>query len=390
MAPTEFQKVDAANDAAFDVVYADTLRFFPELVRELGGDADQLVREAGIEPGRLSSGQPAGFRLIAHLMEYAAARLQCPDFGMRLAALQGDGSVFGELGVVMRNSSTFGAGLRYVVEHCYAHSLAARVHIERLHNEHRVFVRHDVLLDRLPVMRQTIEQFLLLGHLNALASTGGQARAREVWFRFQALSSRSTYQRHFGCAVRFDQPADGLVFSDDDLDCPTIKPNAQLYAKATSFIRTQFIHVIPPIRAQVRAVVLQWIESADCSKERVAAELHMHPRTLHRRMQAVGTSFEKVKDEVRRDMALGYLSATALSLQRIAEKVGYTEHSVLTRSCSRWFAASPREVRRHLTDGDLRSQRALSPPVVLNCRDGQGALGESQRDTTPDGEASET
>jgi AraC-like DNA-binding protein len=209
-----------------------------------------------------------------------------------------------------------------------------------------VFVGHDILVDRLPVKRQAVEQFLLLAHLNAVESTGGKARVQETRFRFQPLSSRRTYQGYFGCDVRFDQSADGVVFSEKDLSCPTLQPDPQLYAKATSYIDTHFPRVKPPMRAQVRAVILQLIETAECNKEHVAAELHMHPRTLHRRLNAEGTCFEKIKDEIRRDTALGYLRATGLSLQRIAEKVGYAEHSVLTRSCSRWFAAPPREVRR--------------------------------------------
>jgi AraC-like DNA-binding protein len=99
------------------------------------------------------------------------------------------------------------------------------------------------------------------------------------------------------------------------------------------------------VHAQVRGVILQFIEADDCSRERVASELHLHPRTLLRRLKAEGMCFEEIKDDVRRDMTLRYLQGTDLPLRRIAEKIGYAEHSVLTRSCSRWFAASPREVR---------------------------------------------
>jgi AraC-like DNA-binding protein len=249
-----------------------------------------------------------------------------------------------------------------------------------------VFVGHDILVDQLPIKRQAIEQFLLLAHLNAVETTGGRARVQEASFRFQPLSSRSTYQRYFGCDVRFDQSADGVVFSEEDLHCPTVLPDAQLYAKATSFVEANFPRIKPPMRTQVRAVIVQWIETTECNKERVAAELHMHPRTLHRRLNAEGTCFEKIKDEIRRDIALGYLRATGLSLQRIAEKVGYAEHSVLTRSCSRWFAASPREVRRHMTDSELRWQSLSSPQIVPKCRDEQRPSGEPQCGRNPDSE----
>ena len=60
------------------------------------------------------------------LMELAAAELDCPDFGMRLGKRQTGASMFGPLGLVMKNSRTFGDALEYVSKHTYAHSLAAR------------------------------------------------------------------------------------------------------------------------------------------------------------------------------------------------------------------------------------------------------------------------
>jgi len=58
-----------------------------------------------------------------------------------------------------------------------------------------------------------------------------------------------------------------------------------------------------------------------------------------------GTSFEALKDEVRRDLALPYLQQADVKLTRIAERLGYAETSVLSRSCARWFARSPRQLR---------------------------------------------
>lgn len=340
------------DDAVFDLVHANILRLFPELVIRLGGDPQSLLQRVGIDLSDLSRGKSAGYRSIVNLLEYAAEELQCPDFGMRLAALQG-GAVAGPMGIVMENSDTFGAALRYVSKHYQAHSLAARVRLE-LDVSGKLFVGHDILVDRLPNKRQAIEQLLLLGHLNAMAITGGRARVREVRFRNQRLAPLATYRRYFGCDIRFDQKEDGVIFHEQDLLCPIVSPDAQLHRRTTTFIDTNFTRV-PPLHARVRGIILQFIEAENCGKEHVAAQLHLHPRTLLRRLKAEGKCFEQIKDQVRRDMALGYLQGTDLPLQRITEKIGYAEHSVLTRSCSRWFAATPREVRsRAARNGDQR------------------------------------
>lgn len=336
----------ALEELAFEAVHAETLRFFPELVRSLGGDPASLVAEANLPSQCLSSGPAVGYRAIATLMELAAERLRCSDFGLRLASLQGGSRVFGALGAVMRHAPTLGAGLRYVADHSHAHSQAARVRIHADACARRTLVSHEILVDRLPIKRQVIEQFMLLAHLNALELSGGRARVREVWFRFQPLAATREYYDYFDCNVRFEQSLDGVVFSDSDLECETLEADSVRYAEAKAFIDSHYRGKVP-MRAEVRALITQLIDGGDCSKERVAAELHMHPRTLHRRLTEEGTCFEELKDAVRRDVAFGYLRGTNLSVQRIAEKVGYAEQSVLARSCSRWFDASPRAIRRN-------------------------------------------
>jgi AraC-like DNA-binding protein len=332
-------------NANFDLVHRNHLRCFADLVRDLGGDPFELAREVGIDSGLLANPQALlGYRRIVDLLENAASRLQCSDFGMRLALRQGIHG-FGPMGVVMQNSNTLGDAVDYAVKHSYVHSLAVSIRLDRHRASPGLFVGHDLLLDHLPHQRQVIEQMLLLGHLNAVATTGGRARVREVHFRYQPVSPLRTYQHYFGCDIRFNQERDGVAFSERDLRSPIVKPDATLYATTTSLIDSHFAEVSVPMHARVRAVILQLIGTRECVKERVAAELCLHPRTLHRRLSAEGQSYEKIKDEVRRDMAVNYLQQTDLPLPWIAEKLGYAEHSVFTRSCVRWFSVSPRQLR---------------------------------------------
>ena len=76
--------------------------------------------------------------------------------------------------------------------------------------------------------------------------------------------------------------------------------------------------------------------------------LGIHPRALQRRLRAEGESFEAIKDGVRREIALRYLKDASIPLIRVAKMLGYSETSALSRSCYRWFSASPRQVRGSL------------------------------------------
>ena len=199
----------------FEAVHAQILRFFPELVVELGGDPANLSSRVGIESD-IRNAKPT-YRQMINLIEHSADVLDCPDFGMRLAMRQRGCDMFGPLGHAMRNSPTFGQALDYVSGHSYAHSRAAQVWVRRFPSVKHVFVGHEVLLDGLPNRSQAMEQLLLIGHLTAMDLTGGRARARRVHFRHLPVSPLRTYRRYFGCNVHFGQNEDGVSFSDHDL-----------------------------------------------------------------------------------------------------------------------------------------------------------------------------
>jgi AraC-like DNA-binding protein len=332
--------------AGFDRLHSDLSRHFAELVVHLGGEPRGLLRLAGLDAAALRPPhQDLGYRSWARLLQTAAAELDCPDIGRRLARLQRGGRVFGPIGAVMTNARTFGEGLRYFAQHTEAHSPAVRLRLEWDAATRTTFSAHDILVDGVAQRAQLIEQILLLGHLNAGESTGGRARVREVRMRHQPLAALASYRRDFGCEVLFDQQADGVVYSERDMAAPVVDADASAFARATAFIEAEFPRATLPMQAQVRGVILQLLGVEPCSSETVAARLNLHSRTLHRRLQGEGTGFQQIKDEVRRDLALYYLRETAFDLAHVAQKLGYAEHSVFTRSCVRWFAAAPSELR---------------------------------------------
>ena len=145
--------------------------------------------------------------------------------------------------------------------------------------------------------------------------------------------------------VRTGAAADGLVFAARDFAIPIVGIDPLIYALATSFVETRYPPKAPVLSARVHANIERLLQDGQCTSSAVAAMLGMHPRTLQRRLRAEGKAFEAIKDDVRRDLALRYLTRSELPLIRVAELLGYSETSVLSRSCHRWFAASPRQVR---------------------------------------------
>lgn len=90
-----------------------------------------------------------------------------------------------------------------------------------------------------------------------------------------------------------------------------------------------------------------------------ARALGTAPRTLHRRLEAEGTSFREVKDGLRRELALTWLERGDRSVARVAADLGYSEPSAFFRAFKGWTGHAPSAWRR------LRGQTPKAAPSGL-------------------------
>jgi AraC-like DNA-binding protein len=78
----------------------------------------------------------------------------------------------------------------------------------------------------------------------------------------------------------------------------------------------------------------------------LARRLFLSPRTLHRRLEEEGTSFRAIKDGLRRDLAIDWLSKTTRPLGRIGADLGFADAAAFYRAFTAWTGSGPREYRR--------------------------------------------
>jgi AraC-like DNA-binding protein len=173
-------------------------------------------------------------------------------------------------------------------------------------------------------------------------------RACEVWFTHRPLAPLSTYEAHFNATVRFGQSMNALLLDERDFERPLPSANPQLYEMAASFIERRVPKAPVPLRTRARIHIAQLLADGNCTQASLATILQLHRRTLQRKLRREGESFETLRDSVRRDIALRYLQQSDIPLMRLTEILGYSEASVLSRSCVRWFLASPSELRNGL------------------------------------------
>ncbi|NEX92184.1 AraC family transcriptional regulator [Caulobacter sp. 17J65-9] len=325
------------------MVRADCARGFNELVRQLGGDPARLLAEAHIDPASMAD--PHAFishRALVHALERAAMTLACPDFGLRLAAEQ-DIDVLGPMAVAVRNAPTVGEALRCADKYLYTHAPAVQLELLPGETPTRVMVKLNLLLPRLGPHRQAIEAHVgLLRRILGMLSDG---RLRALDVRFRHRPTTATYADFFGAPVRFEAAEDAIVVNAEDLAAPVSRRDAQLHQIAAGYLEATFPAPAGRLAAQVRTLAERMLSADRCTHLEVAAALGMQPRTLQRRLKDEGASFEDLRDDARRMLALRYLAQPELPLSQVSALLGYAEPSAFTRSCRRWFGLSPRQLR---------------------------------------------
>jgi AraC-like DNA-binding protein len=103
------------------------------------------------------------------------------------------------------------------------------------------------------------------------------------------------------------------------------------------------------IPARVRVAIMARLRRGQPSMEQVAASLSMGPRTLQRKLRDSGTTFEKILDDMRRDLALGYMRGRRHSIGEIMHLLGFASASSFTRAFRRWTGTAPSDWRDSAT-----------------------------------------
>jgi AraC-like DNA-binding protein len=99
-------------------------------------------------------------------------------------------------------------------------------------------------------------------------------------------------------------------------------------------------------RGRVESLLMPILHKGDANMDAIAGKMGLSRQTLFRQLKAEGTTFEKVLDELRHQLALQYLSGKKASVNETAYLVGFSEPAAFSRAFKRWTGTSPREMRQ--------------------------------------------
>lgn len=328
---------------------ASSLTGYRELVGELGADADALLRAAGIRPEDVGCADVlVSLRGAVDAIERAARVTATPDFGRQLALRQSI-DILGPAGVAARTAATAADAFAIFGKFAAAYSPGIVIDVLPDPDSGGRFIDWRLHLDPLPAHPHVTELSLgvILGALRGFL--GEDYAPTEVHISHRRLTPESAYRRYYGCALRDEAPASGFRVTAADLTRPLVQDRLA-HHYITSYLGDTFAERTTSAERSVADAVRPLLPTGAVTVELIARQFGLHPKALQRRLAAENRTFAAVVDRVRRETAQRYLRDTDMSLLHLSRHLGYSEQSVLTRACQRWFGQAPLKYRNMLRE----------------------------------------
>ena len=173
----------------------------------------------------------------------------------------------------------------------------------------------------------------------------------KVSFRHGPVPYADEFSVAFGCEINFNA-------SENSLTIPTSLAKAELPQRNTSMVRL--------ISSRLDEALVQYGRSAnyvtrtyDCleallprgtpSIVQVADLIGLTERTLRRKLDAEGTSFRQILENVRRLSCEILMRDSKMTLSEVAQRLGYSEQSAFSRAFKKWYGKTP---KNYFSEGD--------------------------------------
>lgn len=202
---------------------------------------------------------------------------------------------------------------------------------------------------------QRFGHMLILKLAHGLMSwlAGYEVPVKGVTFAFPRPDFEEDYAVIFPAPVEFAGPATSISFDPNALGPVQVRSTADLDIflenAPRDWIFTSSREHTQSLRVRSFLSQTGW-DTANLTE--AACAMHMTQRTLIRKLEADGTSFQAIKDALRRDIAIRELNIGRKSIDAIAHDVGFSSAANFHRAFQRWTGSTPSAYRsRHPQDG---------------------------------------
>lgn len=323
-----------------------TVAIVLQRMRQRGIPAGALLAGSGIseddvrQPGRLVT-QAQELVVIANALE----RSGDTRIGLEIGAAMHLPS-YGILGYAMLVSPTLAAALRCAIGHPVMLGSYFDIEVQIEGGTASIVASSYAFRPDLEVVNTD----MCLASMWAMVCDvlGARLQPTDLSLRFDVPAHVDAYQVFMGRHARFDAGRNAVCFPGEWLDRPLqfAEPVSHHMAlrQCDQMEREWSVAAGDGVLGQVLRLLYSDARRFG-SLEAVAGVLCMSARTLRRRLQDRGTSFQALLDQALHERALEYLTRTDMPIADIAEQLGYSEPSSFRQAFRRWTGKAPSALR---------------------------------------------
>lgn len=317
-----------------------------EGVRQRGGSQQLLLERAGINPALVQRGGRVHTDQVARL--FKSVQEQLDDEFMGFTAQPCRVGLFATMCELVAGLRSLGELLERACDFYNLVNPSIAMQLERRGQQAALaFTMAEPERDPDHFMR---EFWLVIWHRFPSWMIGAPIPLLETHFAFAAPAHRDELAIMFPGKLRFNRSANRLLFDAEQLQRPLLRSQQEL----NDYLRhaPADVMTIPGRETTVERRLERLIHSEHRSNGRlpglqqVAAAFGMSAQTLHRRLREEGSSYQKVKDNYRREYALAQLHKHNLSVEQLSQQLGFAEPRSFTRAFKGWTGLSPRRYLR--------------------------------------------
>ncbi|MDN6320070.1 MAG: AraC family transcriptional regulator [Marinobacter sp.] len=330
-----------SQDLGMPAIY---LHILAELLHSIGLNEHDLLLRVGLDPVQLKS---ADIRVsqaqAAEFITRAIIESGEPGLGIMLASKL-KLPLHGALGVAVMSSRTLQDALDLMTRY-----LTLRApHLSVSRHEHDGNMYYAILCDGEPgpLLGFVMDSMLFGCAFMGEQLTGSTIEGAKILRRGPEPSYFQRFRQRIVVPVEYGATDDALVIPVAMLSAPIRFSDDQLAksSRAQCEVALKQLTGDAGFDCRVRRVI-ETSYPFPPKLARVAATLYVSERTLKRRLQEEGASFQNLVDQVRLERAREFLTGTGMNLNQIADVLGYADAANFTRAFKRWTGVSPSHYR---------------------------------------------
>ncbi|WP_437967663.1 AraC family transcriptional regulator ligand-binding domain-containing protein [Sorangium sp. So ce260] len=306
---------------------------------ERGEDTAPLLAALGATEGELrlpSCRIP--YAALDRAIEAAASRVGSAGLGAALARVR-DEETYGVAALLLLAGPSFGEGLARAIAYQRVWGDGERFTLGALRGGLAARFEHP---GRSALARAVLAECALVEIVGAVRLlTGRPAEGHAVQLRHDRLGSDEALCAALGVSPAYGRAENALALPAEVVERP-VAAHPELLGRALERIALTAVAALPAsasLADRIGSMLRAELDVAAPRLESVARRLHMSARTLQRRLQQEGTSFQDLVDRERRARAIDLIDRGA-SAKEAALLVGFAEPGSLARARKRWSAGA--------------------------------------------------